>query len=135
MIVATLDETAGLTGSSANLRRARRPRKAKSSTAVVVRRGSQSHHTPHVGLAQIAPWQQRRKPKTTPVSIEPSIRASHLNSLLKRKTTAQTKAMVSASSANHAVGTCTYMIRCVLPRNCSGGATNNRQEEPIDRRT
>src|SRR5438270_14031647 len=115
MIVATDDQIARREGSSTKRRSVRMPRKAKSSTAVVVRRGSQSHHTPHVGLAQIAPWQQRRNPKTTPVSIEPSRRASHLKSLLKRKTMAQTKAMVSASSANHAVGTCTYMILWVFP--------------------
>src|SRR5437763_15694307 len=108
MIVATADQMARLAGSSTNLRSARMPRKANSSTAVVVRRGSQSHQTPQVGLAQIAPWQQRRNPKTTPVSIEPSIRASHVKSLRKRKTTAQRQAMVSARSANHAVGQCTY---------------------------
>src|SRR3954453_306353 len=103
MIVATLDQMPRLTGSSTNLRSARMPRKAKIRTAVVVRRGSQSHHTPHVGLAQIAPWQQSRKPKTTPVSIEPSNRESHRKSLRKRKTTAQMKAMVIARRANQAV--------------------------------
>src|SRR3954471_16692804 len=104
MIVATADQMARRTGSSTNLRSARMPRKAKTRTAVVVRRGSQSHHTPHVGLAQIDPWQQSRKPRTTPTSIDASIRASHFQSDLKRKMTAQTKANVRASSAFPAVG-------------------------------
>src|SRR3954470_20758250 len=94
MIVATADQIARRAGSSTNLRSARMPRKAKSRTAVVVRRGSQSHHTPHVGLAQIAPWQQRRNARTTPTSIAASIRASHFQSDLKRKMTAQMKAKV-----------------------------------------
>ena len=51
----------------------------------MVRRGSQSHQTPHVGFAQIAPWQQRRNASTTPTSIDASIRASHFQSPLKRK--------------------------------------------------
>src|SRR4051794_37297796 len=102
MIVATDDQTARLCGSSTNLRRARMPRKAKRSTAVVVRRGSQSHHTPHVGLAQIDPWQQRRNARTTPTSIDASIRASQSYFPPKRKTTAAVKASVIATSANQA---------------------------------
>src|SRR5213082_967605 len=105
MIVATADQMARRTGSSTNFRSARMPRKAKRSTAVVVSRGSQSHQTPQVGLAQIEPWQQRRKARTTPTSIDASIRASHSQSDLKRKITAQKKAKVMASSAFHAVGT------------------------------
>src|SRR5258706_16266233 len=98
------------------------PRKAKSNTAVVVNRGSQSHHTPQVGLAQIAPWQQRRKASSTPTSIEPSIRASHFQPPVKRKSAANTRAQVMASMSLHADGTWTYMIRCTFPMNCSGGA-------------
>src|SRR5437762_2798308 len=111
MIVATLDQMARFSGSSAKRRRARMPRNAKRRTAVVVRRGSQSHHTPHVGFAQIAPWQQRRNARRTPISIDASMRESHFQSLRKRKTTAQAKAKVMASNAFQAVGTWTYMIR------------------------
>src|SRR5205823_13832302 len=115
MIVATDDQMPRLTGSSTKRRSARMPMKAKRRTAVVVRRGSQSHHTPHVGLAQIAPWQQRRNASRTPTSIDASIRESHFQSLRKRNTTAQAKAKVMASRAFHAVGTWTYMIRCTCP--------------------
>src|SRR5205823_4733083 len=108
MIVATDDQMPRLTGSSTKRRSARMPIKAKRRTAVVVRRGSQSHHTPHVGFAQIAPWQQRRKASTTPTSIEPSIRASHFQSLRSRKRMALAKAMVIANRAHQAVGTGTY---------------------------
>ena len=55
MIVATADHVARLTGSSTKRRKARIPANANSNTAVVVNLGSQSHHTPHVGFAQIAP--------------------------------------------------------------------------------
>src|ERR1051326_470280 len=105
MIVATADQMPRLTGSSTKRRSARMPRKAKRRTAVVVRRGSQSHHTPHVGFAQIAPWQQSRKARTTPTSIDPSMRASHFQSLRKRKRTAQAKAMVIASKGHQGLGT------------------------------
>ena len=54
---------------------------------------------------------------------------------LKRKMTAQTKANVIASSAFHAVGTCTYMIRCTCPINASGGATKRPMYEPMARKT
>src|SRR5882762_8560834 len=108
MIVATADQMARRAGSSTNLRSARMPRNAKSSTAVVVNRGSQSHQTPHVGLAQIEPWQQRRNASTTPTSMAASIRASHFQSELKRKMSALTNANVMASSAFQAVGTWTY---------------------------
>src|SRR6266852_7143157 len=115
MIVATEDQTPRLTGSSTNRRSARMPANANSRTAVVVSRGSQSHHTPHVGLAQIAPWQQRRNASSTPTSIEASRRASHFQLLVKRKTIAHAKAKVMASKAFQAVGTWTYMIRCTSP--------------------
>src|SRR5512140_826493 len=102
MIVATDDQMPRLTGSSTNLRSARMPRKAKRRTAVVVRRGSQSHQTPQVGFAQIAPWQQRRNARTTPTSIDPSMSASHFQSPLNRKKIAQANANVMARSAFHA---------------------------------
>ena len=89
--------------------------KAKSRTAVVVSRGSQSHHTPQVGLAQIEPCMQRRKAKTTPISIDASSRASHFHLLEKRNIRAQTKAHVNASIAFHAVGTWRYMMRWTSP--------------------
>src|SRR5437016_11241910 len=105
MDVATADQMAGLAGSPTKRRNRRMPMKAKRRAAVVVRRGSQSHPTPHVGFAQIAPWQQRRKASTTPTSIEPSIRASHFQSLRNRKRMALAKAMVIANRAHQAVGT------------------------------
>src|ERR1051325_8428646 len=99
MIVATADHTARRIGSSTKRRSARMPRKAKRRTAVVVSRGSQSHHTPHVGFAQIAPGQQRRKQSRTPTSIDASRRASHFQSLRKRNASAAKKPKVMASSA------------------------------------
>src|SRR5689334_16384238 len=104
MIVATDDQIARFTGSSTKRRSERMPRKAKKSTAVVVNRGSQSHHTPHVGLAQIAPWQHMRNARSTPLSMAASMRTSHLKSPLKRKAMAQPKAKVMARRPVHADG-------------------------------
>src|ERR1700694_4690683 len=94
---ATADQTARLTGSSTNARKARIPPKAKTITAVVVSRGSQSHQTPQVGLAQIDPCTQRRRESTTPISIDASSRLSHFQALVRRKQTAQTNENVRAS--------------------------------------
>src|SRR4051812_37392679 len=105
---ATADQTARFIGSSTKARSARIPPKANTITAVVVSRGSQSHHTPQVGLAQIAPCVQRSSESRTPTSIAASRRLSHFHELVKRKNTAQTKANVRASIAFQAVGTCTY---------------------------
>ena len=124
---ATEDQTARLTGSSTALRNARMPPNAKTITAVVVRRGSQSHQTPQVGLAQIAPCVQSRSESTTPISIAASSRLSHFQELVKRKKTAQTKAKVRASIAFQAVGTCTYMMRCTSPMKTSPGALASPQ--------
>src|SRR6266478_3637286 len=88
---ATADQTARFMGSSTNARSARMPPKAKTITAVVVSRGSQSHHTPHVGLAQIAPCMQRRNERTTPISIAASSRLSHFQAFVKREKSAQKK--------------------------------------------
>src|SRR6267142_3137936 len=96
---ATADHTARFIGSSTKARSARMPPKANTITAVVVRRGSQSHQTPQVGLAQIAPCVQRSSESTTPISIAASSRLSHFQALLKRKETAHTNAKVSASMA------------------------------------
>src|SRR2546425_3935952 len=93
---ATEDQTARFTGSSTNARSARMPPKAKTITAVVVSRGSQSHHTPHVGLAQIAPCMQSSMERTTPISSAASKRLSHFQAFVKRNETAQTNAKVSA---------------------------------------
>ena len=78
MIAATADHTARRAGSSTKLRRAMIPEKARTRTAVVVSRGSQSHQTPQVGLAQIAPWMHSSDERTTPTSIAASRRVSHL---------------------------------------------------------
>src|SRR5437868_12871198 len=109
MTHATADQTARFIGSSTNVRSARIPPKAKTWTAVVVRRGSQSHHTPQVGFAQMAPCMQRRSERTTPISTAASSRLSHFQALVKRNARAQMKANESASMAFQAVGTCTYM--------------------------
>src|SRR4051812_9326694 len=109
---ATDDQTARRSGSSTNARSARMPPNAKTMTAVVVSLGSQSHQTPQVGFAQIDPWMQRSRESTTPISIPASSLLSHFHLLVSRKATAQTKEKLSASIAFHAVGTCTYMIRC-----------------------
>src|SRR5207237_5051702 len=119
---ATEDQTARFTGSSKNARKARMPPKAKTSTALVVSLGSQSHQTPQVGFAQMDPCMQRSRERTTPISIPASSRLSHFHALVKRKQRAQTKAKVSASIAFQAVGTCTYMIRCTSPMKTSPGA-------------
>ena len=71
---ATADQVARLTGSSTKRRNAAMPRNAISRMATVVRRGSQSHHTPHVGLAQMAPWTDSRKQSTTDISMAASSR-------------------------------------------------------------
>src|ERR1700737_3691751 len=110
MMVATADHVARLTGSSTNRRSAMMPANANSRTAVVVSRGSQSHHTPQVGLAQIAPWQQSRKASKTLTSMAPSSLASHFQLLVNKKTIAQPKAKVMASRAFQPVGTWTYMM-------------------------
>ena len=127
---AAADHTARLTGSSTNARRARMPPKANTRTAVVVSRGSQSHHTPHVGLAQIAPCMQRSNERMTPISIAASNRLSHFQAFVKREKSAQTKAKVSVSIAFHAVGTCTYMMRWTSPMKTSPGAFARPQKEP-----
>src|SRR6266542_6995398 len=101
------------------------PTNAERSTATVVSRGSQSHHTPHVGLAQIAPCTERSKQRTTAISIAASSLWSHNQRLVKRKVVAQPKAYVRTSIALQAVGTCTYMIRCTLPMCSSGGEMAN----------
>src|SRR5712675_1380940 len=132
---ATADQTARFIGSSTKARRARIPEKANTITAVVVRRGSQSHQTPQVGLAQIAPCVQRSKERTKPISIAASSRLSHFHELVKRKNTAQTNANVSASMAFQAVGTCTYMMRCTSPMKTSPGALARPQYEPAQSRT
>src|SRR5438874_4014568 len=119
---ATEDQTARFAGSSTNARKARMPPNAKTITAVVVSLGSQSHHTPQVGFAQMDPCMQRSRERTTPISMAASSRLSHFHAFVKRKQTAQTKAKVSASIAFQAVGTCTYMIRCTSPMKTSPGA-------------
>ena len=91
------------------------PPNANTMTAVVVSRGSQSHHTPQVGFAQMDPWVQSSSESTTPISMPASSRLSHFQAFVSRKQRAQTKAKVRASIAFHAVGTCTYMIRCTSP--------------------
>src|SRR5713226_9255564 len=119
---ATADQTARFAGSSTNARNARMPPNANTMTAVVVSRGSQSHQTPQVGLAQIDPCMQRSTESTTPISIAASSRLSHFHALVKRKETAQTNENVRASIAFQAVGTWTYMIRCTSPMKTSAGA-------------
>src|SRR5260370_34832798 len=88
---ATADQTARLTGSSTNARKARMPPKANTMTAVVVRRGSQSHHTPQVGLAQIDPCMQSSNERTTPISIAPSRRLAHFQAAVNGTQPAHTK--------------------------------------------
>src|SRR5882724_1230814 len=108
---ATADQTARFIGSSTKARSARIPPKANTITAVVVRRGSQSHHAPQVGLAQIAPCVQRSSESTTPISIAASSRLSHFHEFVRRKKSAQKKAKVRVRRAFQAVGTWTYMMR------------------------
>src|SRR5687767_4078958 len=134
MIVATADQIARRVGSSTNLRKARMPRKAKSRTAVEVRRGSQSHHTPQVGLAQIAPWQHSRNASRLPISRPASIRVSHFRSFMKRNAIAEPREKRTTSIHVHAVGTWTYMIRCTSPMYRSAGTTKRPMNDPASRR-
>src|SRR3982074_2216972 len=103
MMQATEDQTARFMGSSTNARSARMPPNANTMTAVVVSRGSQSHQTPQVGLAQIAPCVQSNKERTTPISKAASSRLSHFQAFVKRKASAQQNANASASIAFQAV--------------------------------
>src|SRR5581483_9569160 len=130
---ATDDQTARRSGSSTNARSARMPPKANTITAVVVSLGSQSHHTPQVGFAQIAPCMQRSSESTTPISIPASSLLSHFHLFVRRYETAQTNEKLSASIAFQAVGTCTYMIRCTSPMKSSAGAFARPQNEPAKR--
>src|SRR6202521_312755 len=130
MMHATADQTARLEGSSTNARNARMPPNENTMTAVVGSRGSQSHQTPQVGLAQIDPCTQRRKESTTPISIDASSRLSHFQALVRRKQTAQTNENVRASIAFQAVGTWTYMIRCTSPMKTSPGAFARPHQDP-----
>src|ERR1700716_4182428 len=130
MIVATADQVARLAGSSTKRRRVRMPTKAKNITAVVVSRGSQSHHTPQVGRAQIEPCRHSSPAITTPTSIAASWRASHLKLAVSRKASAAPKAKVKASIVFQAVGTCAYMMRYTSPMYDSRGATKSPRYEP-----
>ncbi len=46
--------------------------------AVVVSRGSHTHHTPHVGFPQSEPWASVSAVNTTPISAELTATRSHL---------------------------------------------------------
>src|SRR3981189_2392197 len=127
---ATADQTARRAGSSTNARNARMPPNANTITAVVVSRGSQSHHTPQVGFAQMDPWMQSSSESTTPISMAASSRLSHFHALVSRHQRAQQKAKLRASIAFHAVGTRTYMIRSTSPMYASPGAFVRPHQEP-----
>src|ERR1700682_34105 len=114
-VQATAAQTARLAGSSTKARKARMPPNANTMTAVVVSRGSQSHQTPQVGLAQMEPCTQRSRESTTPIYMPASSRLSHFHAFVRRKQRAQRNENVRASIAFQAVGTCTYMIRCTSP--------------------
>ena len=53
-------------------------------TAVVMSRGSQLHHTPHVGSAQIDPSTRVRPVKRTPISAAATATASNTSRFVQR---------------------------------------------------
>src|SRR5215211_5011363 len=98
--------------------------------AAVVSRGSQFHHTPQVGRAQIAPSSTPLAPKSTPTSAEASASASSRQLFRNRYATDAQKLSVSARRPTHTDGTCAYMIRCTSPISRSGGAHASPSHAP-----
>ena len=76
-------------------------------TAVVTRRGSQVHHTPHVGFAQMEPATMNMPVNSTPTSAEATASASNHGRLVSSHPRLARKTTKNARYASHASGTCT----------------------------
>src|SRR5512140_3180709 len=90
-------------------------------TSVDVRRGSQVHHTPHVGRAQIIPSISVRPVNAVATSAADDARRSSSSRRFQRYFIANTSTVNGASIVIHADGTWTYMIFCKSPMSRSGG--------------
>ena len=64
--------------------------------AVVTRRGSHVHHTPHVGLAQIDPATRNKPVKSTPISAEATAIASNSGFFVQSQPTEARKTATNA---------------------------------------
>src|SRR6266550_8426429 len=76
--------------------------------AVVTRRGSHVHHTPHVGFAQIEPATRKRPVKSTPISADETAIASNRGFFVQSQPTEARNTTTKARYASHARGTWTY---------------------------
>ena len=74
-------------------------------TSAVVSRGSQTHHTPQIGFAQIEPVIKTSVMKTKPISAEELAMTSHLVSRFQRYRILQINTTKKAKKATQATGT------------------------------
>src|SRR5688572_6349335 len=81
------------------------PRYMKSRINSVVRRGSQSHHVPHIGLPQIDPVSRVMRVNAAPIGAQAIARISH--SLIRHTCAITAYTAISAYTAMliHALGT------------------------------
>ena len=75
--------------------------------AVVTRRGSHVHQTPHVGFAQIEPATRKSPVKSTPISADATAIASKTGRFVQSHPIDARKTMTNARYASHASGTWT----------------------------
>ena len=76
-------------------------------TAVVTRRGSQVHHTPQVGFAQMDPATMNMPVKRTPTSADATASASNQGRLVHSQPRLAMKTTKNARYASQASGTWT----------------------------
>src|SRR2546430_17182957 len=76
--------------------------------AVVTSRGSQVHHTPHVGFAQMDPATRKSPVKRTPISADATATASKKGRFVQSQPTEARNTITKARYASHARGTWTY---------------------------
>ena len=83
------------------------PRYRNSSTSWLVRRGSQSHQVPHIGLPQMLPVARVITVKAAPIGAQAIARISH--SLIRHTSAIAPYSAISANIARliHALGTWT----------------------------
>src|SRR5438132_14123376 len=84
-------------------------------------RGSQLHHTPHVGRAQIEPRTSVSPVKRTPISADATAIAAKTGRLVHRYATLARNTTTKARYASHALATCTYRMRTTSPIAASAG--------------
>src|SRR5436309_13348911 len=90
--------------------------------AVVTRRGSHVHHTPHVGFAQIDPATRKSPVNRTPISADETAIASKSGFFVQSQPTDARKTTTNARYASHARGTWTERTRYTFPCPASVGA-------------